>query len=105
VKAIALGNKVDESRDLAAMVQSSLYESLGKTNRQLRNLGVKQAPFMVLIGATMPSVLAEIAFITNADEATRLKTEKYRQQIADALCAAVLQYQQSLKSVPAVAQR
>jgi N-acetylmuramoyl-L-alanine amidase len=105
VKAIALGNKVDESRDLAVMVQTSLYESLGKTNRQLRNLGVKQAPFMVLIGATMPSVLAEIAFITNADEASRLKTEKYRQQIADALCAAVLRYQQSLKAVPAVARR
>jgi N-acetylmuramoyl-L-alanine amidase len=87
------------------MVQTSLYERLGKGNRQIRNLGVKQAPFMVLIGATMPSVLAEIAFITNADEAGRLKTDKYRQQIADALCAAVLRYQQSLKAVPAVALR
>ena len=105
VRAIALNNKIDESRDFATMVQSTLYERLRKVNRQARNLGVKQAPFMVLIDATMPSILAEISFITNTDEAKLLKTEKYRQQIADALLAGVMRYQQSLKKVPAIAAR
>ena len=68
VKAIALNNKIDESRDFASMVQASMHERLGKADRNARDLGVKQAPFMVLIGATMPSVLAEVSFLTNGDE-------------------------------------
>jgi N-acetylmuramoyl-L-alanine amidase len=103
VRAITLNNKIDESRDFASMVQTSLYDRLRKVNRNLKNLGVKQAPFMVLIGATMPSVLAEIAFLTNRQEADLLKTDKYRQQIAEALLAGVMRYQQSLKKGPVVA--
>ena len=103
VRAIALNNKIDESRDFASMVQNALYTKLQKTNRNVRNLGVKQAPFMVLVGATMPSILAEISFITNRQEATLLKTDKYKQQIAEALLAGVLRYQQALKKVPAIA--
>src|SRR5262249_11240544 len=61
VKAIALNNKVDESRDLAAHVQHAMAERLRAANKTLKDLGVKQAPFVVLIGATMPSVLAEIS--------------------------------------------
>ncbi len=59
VKAIALNDKVDESRDFARFVQDSLFGQLRKNDKTLRNLGVKQAPFMVLIGATMPSMLTE----------------------------------------------
>jgi N-acetylmuramoyl-L-alanine amidase len=103
VKAIAMNNKIDESRDFAAMVQTSLYEKLRSSNKTLRNLGVKQAPFMVLIGATMPSVLTEISFMTNSQEAALLKTEKYRQAIAEALYQGVMRYQASLKKAPAVA--
>jgi N-acetylmuramoyl-L-alanine amidase len=103
VRAIALNNKIDESRDFASMVQTSLHSRLQKTNRTVRNLGVKQAPFMVLVGATMPSILAEISFITNRQEAALLKTDKYKQQIAEALFAGVLRYQQALKKAPAVA--
>jgi N-acetylmuramoyl-L-alanine amidase len=103
VRAIALNNKIDESRDFASMVQNALYTKLQKTNRHVRNLGVKQAPFMVLVGATMPSILAEISFITNRQEATLLKTDKYKEQIAEALFAGVLRYQQALKKVPAIA--
>jgi N-acetylmuramoyl-L-alanine amidase len=103
VRAIALNNKIDESRDFASMVQNALYTKLQKTNKTVRNLGVKQAPFMVLVGATMPSILAEISFITNRQEATLLKTDKYKQQIAEALLAGVLRYQQALKKVPAIA--
>jgi N-acetylmuramoyl-L-alanine amidase len=103
VRAIALNNKLDESRDFASMVQNALYTKLQKSNRNVRNLGVKQAPFMVLVGATMPSILAEISFITNRQEATLLKTDKYKQQIAEALLAGVLRYQQALKKAPAIA--
>jgi N-acetylmuramoyl-L-alanine amidase len=103
VRAIALNNKIDESRDFASIVQSKLYERVRKVNRGARDLGVKQAPFMVLIGATMPSVLAEISFLTNGAEADLLKTDKYRQQVAEALFAGVMAYQRSLKEPAAVA--
>jgi N-acetylmuramoyl-L-alanine amidase len=105
VKAIALNNKIHESRDFASMIQGSLHTQLQKTDASVRNLGVKQAPFMVLLGATMPSVLAEISFITNKQDAAMLKTEKYRQRIAEALFAGVLRYQQSLKTGPAIAEQ
>lgn len=98
VKAIALNNKIDESRDFASLVQASLAERLKKVDRNARSLGVKQAPFMVLIGATMPSVLAEISFLTNRQEAALLRTQTYRQQVADALLAGVMKYQKSLKT-------
>jgi N-acetylmuramoyl-L-alanine amidase len=105
VKAIALNNKIHESRDFASMIQSSLHSQLQKADGNVKNLGVKQAPFMVLLGATMPSVLAEISFITNRQEAANLKTERYRQRIAEALYAGVLRYQQSLKTGPAIAEQ
>jgi N-acetylmuramoyl-L-alanine amidase len=103
VRAIALNNKIDESRDFASIVQNAMYTQMRKSNKELRNLGVKQAPFMVLIGATMPSILAEVSFITNRQDALLLKTDKYRQQIAESLYTGVLRYQQSLKRVPAIA--
>jgi N-acetylmuramoyl-L-alanine amidase len=103
VKAIALNNKVDESRELARFVQDSLFGQLKKNDKTLRNLGIKQAPFMVLIGASMPSVLTEVAFVTNREDAGLLRSEKYRQDVAQALLAGITRYQQSLKRAPAVA--
>jgi len=97
IKAIALNNKLDESRDLAGMVQESLVSNLRKTNRDIRSRGVKKAPFVVLIGAAMPSVLAEISFITNRQELQLLKTASYKDKIAQSLYAAVLRYRRSLK--------
>jgi N-acetylmuramoyl-L-alanine amidase len=105
VRAIALNNKIDESRDFADIVQKSMHRRLSTRNGQLRNLGVKQAPFVVLIGAGMPSVLAEISFLTNKQDAQLLKTSAYRQQIAEALCEAILSYQGSLKKTRVVATR
>jgi N-acetylmuramoyl-L-alanine amidase len=99
VRAIALNNKIDESRDFADMVQRSMVRRLASRNKQLKDLGVKQAPFVVLIGAAMPSVLAEISFVTHKQEGQLLKTGAYRQQIAEALLDAVLRYQQSLKKL------
>lgn len=97
VKAIALNNKINESRDFADTVQKSMVKRLRPRNKTLRDLGVKQAPFVVLIGAGMPSVLAEMSFLTNHQEGTLLKTSAYRQSIAQALYEAVLSYQQALK--------
>ncbi len=98
VKAIALNNKIDESRDFAGQVQASMVDRLRRSNTNTRDLGVKQAPFMVLIGATMPSVLAEISFITNDDESRLLKTADYRQHIAEALLHGIQRYQRGLKA-------
>jgi len=103
VKAITLNNKLDESRDFATLVQRSMIENLAKANGSVRDRGVKQAPFVVLIGAGMPSVLAEIAFMTHSQEGKLLKTPAYRQRIAEALFQGVRRYQRSLKAVTAVA--
>ena len=97
VRAIALNNKLDESRDFADIVQRSMVRRLSTRNKQLRDLGVKQAPFVVLVGASMPSVLAEISFVTHRQEGQLLKSTAYRQQIAEALFDAVVKYQESLK--------
>jgi N-acetylmuramoyl-L-alanine amidase len=105
VRAIALNNKINESRDLAETVQRSMAKRLGAKNRALKDLGVKQAPFVVLIGAVMPSVLAEISFVTNRQDGSLLKTQTYRQQIAQALFDAILNYQQGLKRMNAVASK
>jgi N-acetylmuramoyl-L-alanine amidase len=85
------------------MVQKSMVRRLAPRNKLLRDLGVKQAPFVVLIGAGMPSVLAEISFVTNRQEGALLKTGAYRQQIAESLFDAIVRYQRSLKGVRAVA--
>jgi len=105
LKAIALNNKLAESRELASIVQTSLIRRLSQQNKTVRDLGVKQAPFVVLIGAQMPSILAEISFLTNHGEATLLKQPAYRQKIAQALCEAIVKYQASLKKVTTVASK
>ena len=101
LKAITMNTKLAESKDFATMVQASLVKRLSVQNRALQDLGVKQAPFVVLIGADMPSVLAEISFLSNKTEAGLLKQPTYRQKIAQALCDAIVKYQTSLKQVAA----
>jgi N-acetylmuramoyl-L-alanine amidase len=105
VKAIALNNKLDESRELATLIQHAMVDRLRGPNKTVKSLGVKQAPFVVLIGASMPSVLTEISFLTNAQEAKLLKSSSYRQHIADALFAAIRTYQTSLTKAQTVAAR
>ncbi|HEX3646659.1 MAG TPA: N-acetylmuramoyl-L-alanine amidase [Vicinamibacterales bacterium] len=103
VKAIAMNNKLDESRDFALHVQRAMVDRQRSANKTLKDLGVKQAPFVVLIGANMPSVLAEMGFVTNLQEAKLLKANAYRQKIAESLFAAIRKYQTSLKNVSTVA--
>ena len=105
LKAIALNNKLAESRELATIVQTSLVRRLSMQNKTVHDLGVKQAPFVVLIGAQMPSVLAEISFLTNHSDAVLLKQSAYRQKIAQALCDGIVKYQASLKKVTTVASK
>ena len=103
LRAIALNNKLDESRDFATEVQEAIVGHLRKSNPTVKDLGVKQAPFVVLIGAAMPSVLAEISFVTHAPEAKLLRGSAYRQRIAEALASAIGKYQKSLNSVARLA--
>jgi N-acetylmuramoyl-L-alanine amidase len=103
IRAITLNNKRDESRDFATIVQRALVRQLRPANKDLKDLGVKQAPFMVLIGAAMPSALAEISFVTNSQEARLLRNPTYRQRVAQALFEATRSYQTSLKTTGAVA--
>jgi N-acetylmuramoyl-L-alanine amidase len=97
IRAITLNNKLDESRDFAGMVQEALVTRLRRSNASLMNRGVKKAPFVVLIGAEMPSVLAEVSFMTNKKDLQLLRTAAYKQRIAEALHAAVMRYRRSLK--------
>ncbi len=103
VQQIMLNAKVKESREFAQMVQTSMVRGLRTQNKAVLDLGVKQAPFVVLIGARMPSVLAEISFVSNRAEARLLKQDAYRQRIAQSLADAVLKYQTSLKKITTVA--
>jgi N-acetylmuramoyl-L-alanine amidase len=96
IEKIALKDKVDESREFAAKVQTSLVRELARANSASRDRGVRKAPFLVLIGASMPSVLSEIAFLSNAREERLLKREDYRQRIAEGLFKGVSQYASSL---------
>ncbi|BCS33598.1 hypothetical protein TBR22_A28250 [Luteitalea sp. TBR-22] len=105
VKAITLNNKLDESRDLAELVQGNLVSRLRKSEADLPDRGIKQAPFVVLIGASMPSVLCEIGFVSTPEEGRRLKTAAYRQEIAEALRDGLLRYQRSLKGATTTAAR
>jgi N-acetylmuramoyl-L-alanine amidase len=99
VKKITLKDKIDESREFAADVQKSLYENLEEGNPGLRDRGVKKAPFVVLIGANMPSILAEISFLTNSADARELQQPAYRQRIAESLYRGVSRYISGLSGV------
>lgn len=97
LKTIAMNNKLEESRELAIQLQASLTRKPRSQAGGPKDLGVKQAPFVVLIGAQMPSVLTEIAFLTNKADAGNLKQPAYRQQLALSLRDALVKYQDSLK--------
>ena len=94
VSQILLQEKVDESRELATHIQKAMAEreDFG-TDR-----GVKQAPFVVLIGANMPSILAEVSFISNPQDERLLKGDDRRHEIVEALFDGVRSYSQTLSS-------
>jgi len=93
---IALRDKADESREFATRLQTSLSALSTRSNDNAKNRGVKRAPFVVLIGASMPSVLAEIGFLTNASDEALLRKTEHRQKIAEALYKGIAAYADSL---------
>jgi len=95
---IALTDKIDESREFASRLQTSLY-TLAKGGATAKNRGVKKAPFVVLIGAQMPSVLAEIGFLTNASDEALMRKSEHRQKIAEALYKGIAAYAETLSQV------
>jgi N-acetylmuramoyl-L-alanine amidase len=99
VKKIALKEKIDESHEFAADVQQSLYSGLASKSPAIRDRGVKKAPFIVLIGANMPSILAEISFVSNPTDEKKLETAEYRQRIAESLYRGIAKYVNGLSGV------
>ncbi|MEK6398228.1 MAG: N-acetylmuramoyl-L-alanine amidase, partial [Terriglobus sp.] len=98
VKKITLKDKLDESREFAADVDKSLFDGLHRGNEGLKDRGVKKAPFVVLIGANMPSILTEISFVTNPRDAAQLRTPEYRERIAESIYKGVARYTSGLSS-------
>jgi N-acetylmuramoyl-L-alanine amidase len=96
IQSITLNDKIAESETFAQSIQNSIFSQASKSNVAAKNRGVKRAPFVVLIGAGMPSVLAEIGFLSNARDEANLGKPEYRQKIAEALYKGLSQYAQSL---------
>ena len=99
VKKIALKEKIEESREFASNVQDSLYGGLSLRSAGVRNRGIKKAPFIVLIGANMPSILAEISFVSNPSDERKLQTAEHRQRIAESLYQGVSKYANGLSGI------
>lgn len=85
-------SKINESVKLAEYVQESMISGLNQQYRDINNLGVKKAPFIVLIGAQMPAILTEIAFLSNPVEAKRLRSDKYLGRVANQIAGGISQY-------------
>lgn len=99
VKKITLKEKLEESREFAGEVQRALVTVMTRGNKGLRNRGVKKAPFVVLIGAQMPSILAEVSFVSNPTDERLLRKSEYRQKVAEGLFRGVQRYANSLSGV------
>jgi len=100
LKKIVRNDKIEESRELATDVQESLVSRLERTRLGDESRGVKKAPFVVLIGANMPSVLVEISFLSNRTDERLLRQPAARERVADALFNGIARYLASLNSLP-----
>jgi len=100
VQKIARNEKIDESRELAGDIQSALAKRMQRASHAQKNRGVKRAPFIVLLGANMPSVLTEISFISNPTDEALLKKGEQRQKVAEGILAGITNYLESLGGVP-----
>jgi N-acetylmuramoyl-L-alanine amidase len=99
VKQIARTEKIDESKEFAEDVQDSLAKRMQKAAKPVKNRGVRKAPFVVLIGADMPSILTEISFLSNPADEKMLKQPEHRQRVAEGIYQGVASYLQSLNSM------
>ncbi len=96
IKRIVQNSKIIESKELAHKIQENLVKYLSRNYTEIKDLGTKGGPFWVLIGSEMPSVLVEVSHLSNAQEAQRLKSGAYRQQIAQGIYEGIMAYIQSL---------
>ncbi|MCI0470056.1 MAG: N-acetylmuramoyl-L-alanine amidase, partial [Candidatus Aminicenantes bacterium] len=84
--------KTQESNALALYIQQSLYRNISKQNDNIKNWGIKTAPFVVLLGVNVPAVLAEVTCLSNSDEERKLRKEYYREKIAQFLEEGIVSY-------------
>jgi N-acetylmuramoyl-L-alanine amidase len=96
IQKITRHEKSEESREFASRMQTALYGAAYRSNPAAKNRGVKKAPFVVLIGASMPSILAEIGFVSNNREEALLKRPDHRQKLAEALYKGLERYAETL---------
>jgi N-acetylmuramoyl-L-alanine amidase len=99
LKKIARNEKIDESRELAREIQENLSKRMQRVSKYNRSRGVKKAPFVVLIGANMPSVLTEISFLSNPSDEALLKKGEHRQRVAEGIYKGIESYLQNLNSL------
>src|SRR5437660_1061138 len=99
VKKIAQTEKIDESKEFAQDIQDSLAKRAQKNGKNVKNRGVRKAPFVVLIGVDMPSIFMEISFLSNPADEQMLKKPEHRQRVAEGLFQGVASYLQSLNSM------
>jgi N-acetylmuramoyl-L-alanine amidase len=96
IQSISLHDKIEESKEFAADLQRTMQATAVRYISTAKDRGIKKAPFVVLIGAQMPSVLSEIGFVSNPKEEALLKRPEHRQQIAEALYKGLARYADSL---------
>jgi N-acetylmuramoyl-L-alanine amidase len=99
VMKIARTEKIDESKELAEDIQDSLAKRMQKSSKPVKNRGVRKAPFVVLIGADMPSILTEISFLSNPADEKLLKNPEQRQKVAEGLYQGMVSYLESMNSM------
>jgi N-acetylmuramoyl-L-alanine amidase len=97
IKKILQNSKIPESKDLAETIQDNLVRCLSQKYKGVNNLGVKGGPFWVLIGADVPSILAEISFLSHPEEESRLKSSQYLELVAQGIYEGIMEYKQALE--------
>ena len=91
--------KTQESKSLALFIQKSLYMNISKQNKNIKNWGLKTAPFIVLLGVNIPSVLTEVTCLSNINEEKKLNKEHYREEIARYLEEGIVSYLNKNKNI------
>jgi N-acetylmuramoyl-L-alanine amidase len=99
LNSLLLNTKIHESSRLAREVQEGMVSQVNGKYKQAKSLGVKQAPFYVLIGAQMPAILVETGFLTNLVERKRLLSAKYQECVAAGICSGIRSYVKSIDQI------
>ena len=99
ISELMLNTKIHESSKLAYDVQEGIINTLKKRYRYIQNLGVKQGPFYVLVGARMPAVLIEVGYITNWLERKRLLSKRYKQMLATGIAKGIQKYIEEIQNI------